>query len=146
MQEFSFSDLAISAELFRRKALCWAEKFNQLAYFDGNEITYLHNGFENLLAVSGEKTVAISPEKVFDKLAEVSASGRFWCGLLGYDLKNQVEKLESRHPDLTGFPEAHFFEPEVLFTFTEKTVAISAEKVAPAEILHQVLATLIPEI
>ncbi|MBK0402955.1 anthranilate synthase component I family protein [Adhaeribacter sp. BT258] len=145
MLEFLFSDLNINAEDFRRKALHWAEKFAQLAYFDGNNIPYLYNGFENLLAISDAKTVGFSGEKVFAALERISTSGKFWCGLLSYDLKNQVENLKSQHEDFIGFPEAHFFEPEIQLTFSEKTVGISASKVATEEILHQILTTAIPE-
>ena len=33
-------------------------------------------------------------------------------GHFGYDLKNQLHKLESIHPDKINFPDVHFFEPE----------------------------------
>lgn len=145
MQEFHFSDLKISSENFWRKALHWAEKFGKVAYFAGNEIPYLYGGFENLLAVSDAKTVAFSGEKVFEQLAEISASGRFWCGLISYDLKNRIEKLGSRNNEYIGFPEMHFFEPEIWLTFSAKTVAISTQKVPAEEILQQILTVEIPE-
>jgi para-aminobenzoate synthetase component 1 len=145
LQEFNFSDLNITSEIFRRKALLWAEKFPQVAYFGNNEILYLYDGFENLLAVSSQKTAPFPPENVFETLTTISESGKFWCGLLSYDLKNQVEKLVSEHEEFIGFPVAHFFEPEFRFTFSEKTVAISAKKVLPEEILQEVLATELQE-
>ncbi|MFC5270173.1 aminodeoxychorismate synthase component I [Adhaeribacter terreus] len=146
MQEFHFSDLKITPEHFRRKALYWAEKFAQVAHFNGNEIPYLYDGFENLLAVSDVKTVAFSGKKVFEQLTEISASEKFLCGLFSYDLKNKIETLESHHEDFIGFPDAHFFEPEILLTFSEKTVSISTQKVECETILQQILTTEIPEI
>ena len=143
--EFHFSDLKITSENFRRKALHWAKGFAQVAYFTGNEIPYLYHGFENLLAVSDSKTLAFSGEKVFEQLAEISASGKFWCGLLSYDLKNKIEALESLPEDFIGFPEVHFFEPEILLTFSEKTAGILVQKVEAEKILQQILATEIPE-
>lgn len=145
MQEFHYQLLNITAAAFREKALAWAEKFRQAAYYTSNEIPYLYNGFENFLAVSAAETVAIPPEKAFDFLTKMANSGRFWCGLLSYDLKNQVENLHSRHPDFTGFPEVHFFEPEILLRFSEKTVLISSPKALPQETVKDILKEEIPE-
>jgi len=36
-------------------------------------------------------------------------------GFLSYDLKNQLEELESNHPDRIEFPEMYFFQPRYLF-------------------------------
>jgi para-aminobenzoate synthetase component 1 len=144
-QEFSFSDLQTTPEAFRQKALRWADRFPQVAYYSGNGISYLYEGFENILAISSEKTVPVPPEKVFAFLEEISDSGRFWCGLLSYDLKNQVEKLESKHEDFTGFPDAHFFEPEIWLVFGEKTVTLSLTKGIAEKVLAEILATDIKE-
>ena len=144
-QEFHFSDVNITAEQFRSMALHWAEKFPQVAYFAHNEIPYLYAGFENLLAVSSQKTVAFSPEKVFAQLAEISTSGKWWCGLLSYDLKNRIEKLESQHVEFIGFPEAHFFEPEIWFTFSAKSITVFAVLEDPESLIQQILTQEIPE-
>ena len=130
-EEFLFSELNISTEDFRRKALRWAEKFNQVAYYSDNLIPYLYNGFENLLAVSDSEPQVVEPEKAFGFLQTISDSGKFWCGLLNYDLKNQVEKLSSKHQEHVGFPVVQFFEPEIHLTFQALSATVFSEKVAP---------------
>jgi para-aminobenzoate synthetase component 1 len=48
----------------------------------------------------------------FDELARFQADAeREVCGFLGYDMKNDLEKLSSANPDPMNFPEAAFFEP-----------------------------------
>lgn len=48
-------------------------------------------------------------------------------GHLGYDLKNELEGLHSEHPDLIGFPDIFFFEPEILIRLNEREFIIEAE-------------------
>ena len=143
--ELFFSELNITPENFRQKALCWAEQFPQVAYFTGNNLPYFYNGFEDLLAVSSQKTVPIPAEKAFGHLNQIADSGKYWCGLLSYDLKNQIENLQTSRPDFIGFPEAHFFEPEIVFTFSENSVVVCTEKNGAKEIVEQILAFQSPE-
>lgn len=143
-QEFHFSDLNITPENFRRKALYWAAQFPQAACFLGNGIPYLYNGFENVLGVSAAQTLAFPEDRIFEEIARLENASKTWFGLLGYDLKNRIENLTSRYPDLTGFPEVHFFAPEILVRFTEKTLTVTASKVRPEAIVQAILATSIP--
>jgi para-aminobenzoate synthetase component 1 len=140
-QEFQFSDLNITEELFRQKALRWAEKFSQVAYFANNEIPYLYNGFENLLAVSSQEPKIAEDENAFAFLKKISDSDKFWCGLLNYDLKNQVEKLESKHEEFIGFPVVHFFEPEIHFTFSANSATVFTVITEPETIMQQIFKT-----
>ncbi|KAA9346108.1 aminodeoxychorismate synthase component I [Adhaeribacter soli] len=144
-KEFTFSELNLSSEVFRQKALRWAEQFPQVAYYTGNSLPYFYQGFEDLLAISSQKTVPIPAEKAFDHLTLIANSGKFWCGLLSYDLKNQIENLQTSRPDFISFPEAHFFEPEVWFEFKENSVVIFGKKAGAEQIVDQILALQISE-
>ena len=46
----------------------------------------------------------------------------FLVGYWGYDLKNQLEAVSSRHPNQLGFPDAYFVEPEWVIDFESSTV------------------------
>lgn len=139
-QEFRYSEHNFSEENFRRKALRWAESFNQVAYYTSNEIPYLYQGFENLLAVSSQPPEIISPKNAFKFLEEISNSNRFWSGMLSYDLKNQIEHLSSNHPDLVGFPAIHFFEPEIYLTFEGEKTTVFSRNNSPEIVLKEILA------
>ncbi len=48
-----------------------------------------------------------------------------WCfGHLGYDLKNEIEPLHSRHPDHIQFPDLTFFIPETVLMLNQHELAI----------------------
>jgi para-aminobenzoate synthetase component 1 len=45
-------------------------------------------------------------------------------GFLSYDLKNDIENLTSKNTDKLGFPEIHFFVPEVVIQIDESNVSV----------------------
>lgn len=52
------------------------------------------------------------------------AEDRWEFGFIGYDYKNQLEQLSSEHPDHIGFPDMHFFSPELLFKIGQQEVEV----------------------
>src|SRR5690606_31356533 len=48
-------------------------------------------------------------------------------GFLSYDLKNEVEDLQTNHPNPLGFPDAYFFIPQILIEFDKDSINITAE-------------------
>ena len=142
---FKSNSLPISLDQFRLKALAWADEQPLVAYYNPNSIPYPHNGFEHMLAVSSAKPVAIDQQNVLQSMQEkLSQPHALWCGYLGYDLKNQIEKLDSQNPDGIGFPTAFFFEPEVYFCFNHDHLNIYSSKDNLNFILEQVLLTPAP--
>jgi para-aminobenzoate synthetase component 1 len=63
------------------------------------------------------------------------------CGILSYELKNEIEKLNSRHFDGLSFPNLHFFEPEIWLIWQGEALEIHG----PGGILEEILATPLPE-
>ena len=57
--EINYTDLKVSPEEFRLKALAWANTFPLVAYYYDHNIPYPHNGFKHLLAISGGSTIAL---------------------------------------------------------------------------------------
>lgn len=49
-------------------------------------------------------------------------------GYLGYDLKNELEKLESRNADYVGFPDASLFQPEHIIHFEKNGVTVESDQ------------------
>src|SRR5688572_18160382 len=92
--------------------LHWAsQKFNFLAYFEGNGHSYPQAPFENLF-FAGDRE--LSEAELFDK-----AIGGQKVGILGYDFKNQVEELKSENPEFFHLPSLCFFEPKLSIKVTE---------------------------
>ena len=97
------------------QALRWAARFPCCAYYVPAADTAAPGGaFAHLLAVGS--TVQPAPTTLAELNAwlatqEDSAAPR--CGLLTYDLKNEVEpQLSSQHPDGLHWPLLHFFVPD----------------------------------
>lgn len=60
----------------------------------------------------------------FNTLKQFIKNPDWIFGYLGYDLKNEIEVLESNNPDGLEFPDMLFVKPQIVFTATTKTVTI----------------------
>ncbi len=100
----------------------WANQFAVFTYLNPNEIDYPNEPFSGLLAI-GTKQIVPFGELAFQSLEQFHASKKCWLfGFLTYDLKNELENLESTNPDFLKFPKAYFYEPEYLFKFEKEQV------------------------
>ncbi len=64
-------------------------------------------------------------------------------GSISYDLKNEIEKLTSRNPDIIGFPVAHFFKPEIVICFRNGlAIAYFFEDITKVALVKSLLKTL----
>ncbi|HSF53396.1 MAG TPA: anthranilate synthase component I family protein [Algoriphagus sp.] len=82
-----------------------------MAYFEGNGHAYPQQPFENLFFAGNEVLVE---KELFE-----NSSGKEKVGIIGYDFKNQIEKLESNNPEFLSLPDLCFFEPEISIQLTE---------------------------
>lgn len=136
------SDLPVTLEEFRLRALAWATQQELAAYYNPNKIPYPHDGFTHLLAVSDSAPLALDEADAFANLQETLAQQPgLLCGYLGYDLKNQTEKLSSSSPDHLGFPALFFFQPKIKLYFNEKSINICYSRQSIASIVDAILAT-----
>jgi para-aminobenzoate synthetase component I len=61
----------------------------------------------------------------FTDLEKINSRTQDWyMGYLGYDLKNEFERLHSENPDLLGWPPLLFFKPEILFIAQEDSISV----------------------
>lgn len=88
-----------------------AKRFEFIAYFEGNGHAYPQQPFKNLF-FAGNK--ALVEKELFD-----NSSVKEKVGIIGYDFKNQIEKLESNNPEFLSLPDLCFFEPEISIQLTE---------------------------
>ncbi|KAA5547935.1 anthranilate synthase component I family protein [Adhaeribacter rhizoryzae] len=137
---FSFAQFNLTPSSFKQKALAWANTYELVAFYEHNNIAYPYHGFENILAVSNATQPLIDPANAFSSLSDALANADdILCGILGYDLKNQVEKLNSRNPDLLGFPLIYFFAPEIIITLEPAGFNIKSNHANPTQILTEIL-------
>jgi para-aminobenzoate synthetase component I len=113
---------------FRIQMLNWANRFNIFCLLDNQQYNFTAPAFECLLAVGCKKSIAAQSGTAFEQLKQFSNENNGWLfGHLGYDLKNETEKLCSNNFDGVGFVDMHFFVPEIVIRLSEKMAHIYCE-------------------
>ena len=123
---------------FRVRALHWAAAFPHCAYFEPNGLDYPHGPFERLLAVAQAGAEAAGE---LEQLRKPSSGAGPRCGFVTYDLKNDVEALNSQNPDALAWPKLHFFTPRTWLCWRADFLEIHGYTVG---ILEQILAQPVP--
>lgn len=132
----------IDPEGFRRRALAWAEQWSLICYLDSNQDRHTrYQSYEALLAVGESRELIVDHSAgAFERLKKYHYEAEGWLfGFLGYDLKNDTERLESNNFDGIGMPEMHFFQPEVVFEFNLNSVRISSPVESPEHIYREII-------
>jgi para-aminobenzoate synthetase component I len=128
-------------EIFKQQMLVWANQFSICCFLDNNQYSDKHNSYEWLLAVGAVKICAPAENKL-SSLQTFCADNKDWLfGHLGYDLKNEIEELHSRHTDYIGFPDLFFFQPEIVIRSTAEGISIASLTQDPIEIYTAVSGT-----
>lgn len=118
---------------WRRALLAAAEAtFDQVVFLNNNDLTYPNDPFPNRLYAGAKRVVPFTPQNSpshdLQTLADFHAQHRcHLVGYVGYDLKNQLESLQSRHPDRLGFPDIWFFEPMYLIDFEPDAIVVHTD-------------------
>ncbi|WP_347159266.1 anthranilate synthase component I family protein [Pontibacter chitinilyticus] len=143
--ELKDTDLPVSLDEFRLKALAWAARHALAAYYNPNQIPYPHNGFSHLLAVSNQEPLPLNETDTYTSIRyQLQQYPRLLCGYLGYDLKNQTENLHSHNPNQIGFPDVLFFEPEVYIYLNQSSISIYSSVDNIQEVIASILELPVP--
>ena len=119
----------------KEAALTWAQQYDEVVWLDSNKYEAKYSSFDAILAVDGLTSISTATTNAFKKLSDYQIQTNDWIfGYLSYDLKNDVERLESKNPDGLQFPELHFFQPKKIIKFTENTLEFCYLKEVAAEI------------
>lgn len=132
--------------LYQWQTLNWAVREQAhvdgfVALFTNNGIAYVNDPFPNRLFVGAKRVISLSdgPNTFQALYAAHQERPSYLVGYVGYDVKNQLEKLNSRNPDRTGFPDAYFVEPEWIIDFERDSILIRSYN-DPAFLLDQLTA------
>jgi para-aminobenzoate synthetase component 1 len=94
---------------------------------DDNLAFYNNNKQEgnSLLAIGSLNQMVDSSDNAIDNIEKFTNGNKDWMfGFLSYDLKNQLEDLETLYTSQVDFPLCHFFVPRFVFEiFPDKVVA-----------------------
>ncbi|MFK8105305.1 MAG: aminodeoxychorismate synthase component I [Saprospiraceae bacterium] len=129
---------------FKQRCLAWAASYELVSWLDSNEYQGDNYGdYEVILGVGrAEGLLCWEAVGAFAKLKAWHEQTQDWLfGFLAYDLKNDVEALQSHHSSTIPFPELHFFQPEIVITLSQKTVTIHSKDVEPSTIFELIANT-----
>lgn len=101
-------------------SLCESES-HVVLLFDPNPNAFCYLGLGSKRELLFEKP----KPGILDALEAFSKLGSAWTfGWLGYDLKNEIEHLETRNPSPLGHPVVAWWEPEIAIRFSDSSVEI----------------------
>lgn len=118
----------VNIEGFERKALAWAEQFEQCCYLQSNGYKDAFSAIDSILAVDSIATFE-SSQNTFESLEifKTKHPQQWMFGFFGYDLKNEIEELHTPFPNPLKFPDCYFFIPKVLIKFCGTSIHIEAD-------------------
>lgn len=95
---------------FKLKALKWASQFEVCCLLDNHEYPDRFGKFDWILAADQADYIDASEGNFFSKLEIFHLENpNYLFGFFGFDLKNQLETLNSFNKDYVGFPDGYFF-------------------------------------
>ncbi len=94
------------------RLLHWASQDSVSCLLTSNAHKSRYGRFELLLGVGVKTDLSCTASNAFQQLSEYRLQTQDWIlGFLTYDLKNEVEMLQSDNPDALYFPDLYFFQP-----------------------------------
>ncbi|WP_113662682.1 anthranilate synthase component I family protein [Pedobacter nanyangensis] len=102
-------------QVFKQKALQYAASFEVCSYLDSHHYPDKYGKHDCLIAFGLENELSAKVGQAFSALKTFVGEHQDWMfGMLGYDLKNEIEALEATKTDLLNFPDLYFFIPQYL--------------------------------
>ncbi|MBP6731760.1 MAG: anthranilate synthase component I family protein [Chitinophagales bacterium] len=113
-------------EEFKQKALAWANYFRVVCLLDSNNYPHTkYNSHDWVLAVDAVDEITCH-QNSFEQLKAFNAKVQQTIfGFLSYDLKNEVEHLESSNTDGLQFPQLYFFSPRYVLQITGNKLTVN---------------------
>jgi para-aminobenzoate synthetase component I len=113
----------------KNQMLNWANQFNICCFMDSHNYYNKHQAQECLLAVDAIDSIALNAGA--DALHQAEAfvnkhKGHWLFGHLGYDLKNEIEQLHSKHANPIAFPDLFLFVPKIVLQWQNNSLIISS--------------------
>lgn len=106
--------------------LAWAMSYKYFSFIHGNDYPTLHGPFPDILFV-GRKSYTESSEESFAKLEKMIGQDKDWLyGYFSYDLKNEIEALESNNPVSIPVKNMGFYVPEIIIHIRPTSIVIES--------------------
>jgi len=101
---------------FNQLLLTWAQQFREVVYLDSNDYPQQYSSYDCILAVDAFTSIKTDFHNAFEDLKQYQQITKDWLfGYLSYDLKNDLEDVNSNNFDGLHFSDLFFFQPKKLF-------------------------------
>ncbi len=101
---------------FKKQLLHWANTFQEFVFLDSNNYNQKYSSFDALVAVEAFTSIKTDYKNAFEDLHQYQSHTKDWLfGYLSYDLKNDIENLNSSNFDGLEFDDLYFFQPKKIF-------------------------------
>ncbi len=124
---------------FLAKSLQWSKSYQQVCLFQSNGFQDQYSTIHSLMAIGAKDEFSAHTGQAFTALEEFKSrhKGSFMPGFFSYELKNELESLDSKEQNILEFPDVYFFIPQISILFFEESIEISAEE--DPELLFQLI-------
>ena len=103
-------------ETFKNQLLLWSQQFREVVFLNSNGYNQKYSNYDFVLAVDALTSIKTDYSNAFEDLKQYQQQTKDWLfGYLSYDLKNDIEELQSDNFDGLHFPDLFFFQPKKLF-------------------------------
>ena len=134
---------------FKARLMEWARSFEHLCVFDNNHHLGSPSSVDFLLAAGAQSTLscALHEPDAWGRLNRYREQCPDWLfGFLTYDLKNELEDLQSNNPDDLDFSLLHFFQARYIFKIEGDILTIDACEEDPHALLTRIQNTPLPRL
>ncbi len=133
-------------EKFKKQALYWANHFSVVCLLDTNHYAEdKYHSREWVLAIDAVDEIT-GGNHAFEQLKRFQESAHSEIfGFLGYDLKNQIEQLNSNNPDNIGLPDIYFFKPRYIFEITKGKLTLNRNYPETFELIELIAKLPLPD-
>lgn len=101
---------------FKKQLLIWSQQFREVIFMDSNDYHQNYSSYDCILAVDAFTSLKTDYHNAFEDLKQYQQTIKDWLfGYLSYDLKNDIELLNSNNFDGLDFPDLFFFQPKKIF-------------------------------
>lgn len=115
----------IQINIFKQKALQFASTFDACCCLDSNEYNDPFSQYDCLIAFGIENELNLKSGDAFNQLKGFYEQQQNWMfGLFSYELKNEIEELNTKHSDQLNFPDLFFFVPIYLIAVHKNNITV----------------------
>ena len=124
--------------------LNFIKKFSIFCFLDNHEYDF-NKSYECIAGAGVEHAVISNGINNLRDIDQIQSDFGDWVfGHIGYDVKNEIENLQSSNPDGIGFPDFLFFVPEIVFILTEDELKIGVHDSIDALEIYKTIISLEP--